>query len=136
VDSFSIAMSLFLIVTASVLLGTALPFALAKVQIDPAHAGSSIQVVMDVFGYRLPLCEVVFRVGCQSHKTTLACVVSPFRRFPIFLDDCLVRTQVCTVLIPLSCGRVFITCATCSAIMDTKPLRMLAAITLPDGKGG
>lgn len=43
-DSVAIAASLLLIVLASVLLGTALPFALVKAGVDPAHAGSSIQV--------------------------------------------------------------------------------------------
>ena len=43
-DSVAIAASLLLIVLASVLLGTALPFALVRAGIDPAHAGSSIQV--------------------------------------------------------------------------------------------
>lgn len=45
-DAAAIAASLFLIVLSSILLGTALPFALAKSGIDPAHAGSSIQVEM------------------------------------------------------------------------------------------
>ena len=40
----AIATSLLLIVLASVLLGTALPFLLVKAGVDPAHAGSSIQV--------------------------------------------------------------------------------------------
>ena len=43
-DSVAIAASLLLIVLASVLLGTALPFGLVKAGVDPAHAGSSIQV--------------------------------------------------------------------------------------------
>ena len=43
-DSAAIATSLLLIVLASVLLGTALPFALVRLKVDPAHAGSSIQV--------------------------------------------------------------------------------------------
>lgn len=43
-DAAAIAASLFLIVLASILLGTALPFALSRVGVDPAHAGSSVQV--------------------------------------------------------------------------------------------
>lgn len=43
-DAAAIAASLFLIVLASILLGTALPFALSRLGVDPAHAGSSIQV--------------------------------------------------------------------------------------------
>ena len=37
-------MSLFLIVMVSVLLGSALPFGFARAGVDPAHAGTSIQV--------------------------------------------------------------------------------------------
>mmetsp|Transcript_3596 Transcript_3596/g.10445 ORF Transcript_3596/g.10445 Transcript_3596/m.10445 type:complete len:282 (-) Transcript_3596:348-1193(-) len=49
-DSVAIGASAFLIVLTSVLLGTLLPFLLARARIDPAHAGSSIQVLMDVLG--------------------------------------------------------------------------------------
>mmetsp|Transcript_8258 Transcript_8258/g.19424 ORF Transcript_8258/g.19424 Transcript_8258/m.19424 type:complete len:265 (-) Transcript_8258:130-924(-) len=50
VDAFAISASLFLIVTSSVVLGTALPLALNKARIDAAHASTSIQVIMDVLG--------------------------------------------------------------------------------------
>lgn len=50
ISSFAISASLFLIVVSSVFTGTALPFALARLGIDPANAGTSIQVVMDVSG--------------------------------------------------------------------------------------
>ncbi len=43
-DSFAISTSLFFIVMTSVLTGTVLPFALAFVGIDPANAGTTIQV--------------------------------------------------------------------------------------------
>ena len=43
-NSCAISLSLFLIVQTSVVLGTGLPFALAKAGIDPANAGTSIQV--------------------------------------------------------------------------------------------
>ena len=43
-DAAAIGASLFLIVLASILLGTALPFVLSRAGLDPAHAGSSIQV--------------------------------------------------------------------------------------------
>jgi hypothetical protein len=44
VNAFAISVSLLAIVFASVLLGTGLPFALARGGVDPAHAGTSIQV--------------------------------------------------------------------------------------------
>ncbi|CAG9463146.1 unnamed protein product [Pedinophyceae sp. YPF-701] len=50
VDAAAISSSLFLIVLASVVLGSTLPFALAKAGLDPIHAGSTIQVIMDVLG--------------------------------------------------------------------------------------
>ncbi len=50
VNAAAISGSLFLIVICSVLLGTALPFALTRVGVDPANAGTSIQVAMDILG--------------------------------------------------------------------------------------
>ncbi|KAK9841203.1 hypothetical protein WJX74_001839 [Apatococcus lobatus] len=49
-NAAAISTSLFLIVMTSVVAGTALPFALAKGGVDPANAGTSIQVIMDVLG--------------------------------------------------------------------------------------
>lgn len=49
-DAIAISLSLFLIVMTSVMLGAGLPFALTKAKIDPANAGTSIQVVMDILG--------------------------------------------------------------------------------------
>jgi len=50
VDALAISASLFLIVTTSVMLGTALPLGLSKLRMDAAHASTSIQVIMDVLG--------------------------------------------------------------------------------------
>ena len=44
-DSVAISASLFCIVMSSVLTGTALPFGLAMMGIDPANAGTSVQVL-------------------------------------------------------------------------------------------
>lgn len=44
VNSCAISLSLFMIVMTSVLTGTMLPFGLAKAGIDPANAGTSVQV--------------------------------------------------------------------------------------------
>lgn len=49
-NASAIAMSLFLIVCTSVVVGTLLPFGLAKAKLDPANAGTSIQVIMDCMG--------------------------------------------------------------------------------------
>jgi len=49
-DATAISVSLFAIVITSVMFGTAMPFALARAGVDPAHAGTTIQVVMDVLG--------------------------------------------------------------------------------------
>lgn len=50
INSLAIAFSLFLIVCTSVIVGTLLPFGLARAGQDPANAGTSIQVLMDVLG--------------------------------------------------------------------------------------
>ncbi|KAK9822238.1 hypothetical protein WJX81_004024 [Elliptochloris bilobata] len=50
VNSFAISASLFCIVMTSVLAGTGLPFVLARAGVDPANAGTSIQVIMDIVG--------------------------------------------------------------------------------------
>jgi len=50
VNAAAISLSLFLIVMTSVVLGTGLPFVLAKAGVDPANAGTSIQVLMDILG--------------------------------------------------------------------------------------
>ena len=50
INSSAIAFSLFLIVCTSVIVGTLLPFGLARAGQDPANAGTSIQVLMDVLG--------------------------------------------------------------------------------------
>ena len=43
-NATAIALSLFAIVLSSTTLGTALPFTLARLGVDPANAGTSIQV--------------------------------------------------------------------------------------------
>lgn len=49
-DSAAIALSVLGIVSTSCMLGGGLPFLLARMGVDPANAGTSIQVVMDVLG--------------------------------------------------------------------------------------
>jgi len=60
-NASAISVSLFLIVMTSVVLGSGLPFALAKLGIDPANAGTSIQVVMDILGVAITCvtCQLV-----------------------------------------------------------------------------
>ena len=50
IDAMAIASALFFIVNASVLTGASLPFLLAWRGVDPAHAGTTVQVVMDIAG--------------------------------------------------------------------------------------
>jgi Mg/Co/Ni transporter MgtE len=50
IDAAAIALALFFIVNASVLTGATLPFILAWRGVDPAHAGTTVQVLMDVLG--------------------------------------------------------------------------------------
>ena len=71
-DSVAIAASLLLIVLASVLLGTALPFALVRAGIDPAHAGSSIQVRdQELVLVRSRVAHVAHVAPCQRIKCLL-----------------------------------------------------------------
>merc|ERR1712232_1151737 len=53
VECLAICLSMFCIVFTSTLLGAALPLILRKLNIDPAHAGATIQVVMDISGVSL-----------------------------------------------------------------------------------
>jgi len=49
-NASAISMSLLCIVFTSVVMGTTLPFGLARMGIDPANAGTTIQVIMDILG--------------------------------------------------------------------------------------
>jgi cation transporter-like permease len=50
VGPFAISTALFAIVTVSTCIGTVLPFLLMRFKQDPANAGTSVQVIMDVSG--------------------------------------------------------------------------------------
>jgi len=60
--AIGISASLFAIVTTSTLCGSLLPFLLAKLGQDPANAGTTVQVVMDVLGVVITcaVCAFVF----------------------------------------------------------------------------
>jgi Mg/Co/Ni transporter MgtE len=62
VNAAAISMALLMIVLTSVVLGSALPFCLSRAGVDPANAGTSIQVVMDIFGVTITCftCDFVF----------------------------------------------------------------------------
>lgn len=62
-NASAISLSLLTIVLVSVILGSGLPFALSKIGVDPANAGTSIQVVMDVLGVAITCvtCDFIFR---------------------------------------------------------------------------
>jgi len=49
-DTVAVTASLFIITFISVALGAALPLLLDKINVDPAHASTTIQVVMDIMG--------------------------------------------------------------------------------------
>ncbi len=57
-----------MIVMTSVMLGTGLPFVLAKAGVDPANAGTSIQVVMDILGVAITCatCQAILVQFAQS----------------------------------------------------------------------
>lgn len=62
VGATGIALSLFFIVTISTMVGTAMPFALAATGQDPANAGTSIQICLDIVGVLVTcvVCTAVF----------------------------------------------------------------------------
>lgn len=70
VNAFAISIALFAIVLSSVILGSGLPFALARMGWDPANAGTSIQVVADVMGVGITC------ITCQYVLGTFAASVS------------------------------------------------------------
>eukprot|EP00742_Colponemidia_sp_Colp-10_P007073 GILJ01007593.1.p1 GENE.GILJ01007593.1~~GILJ01007593.1.p1 ORF type:complete len:208 (+),score=18.00 GILJ01007593.1:162-785(+) len=49
-NALAIMLSLLVIVLVSIIIGTLLPIALWMVNIDPAHSGPTIQVIMDILG--------------------------------------------------------------------------------------
>jgi len=53
VECLAICLSMLVIVFTSTLVGAALPLLLRKLNVDPAHAGATIQVVMDISGVTL-----------------------------------------------------------------------------------
>jgi len=61
-NAFAISLSLFLIVISSTILGTSLPFILYQFGVDPANAGTSIQVIMDILGVSITCitCNFIF----------------------------------------------------------------------------
>ena len=79
VNSCAISLSLFMIVMASVLTGTMLPFGLAKAGIDPANAGTSVQVqllqVWQNFRLSVSLANPVV-IGLQYAELHWLCMIS------------------------------------------------------------
>ena len=49
-EAIAIAVSLYVVVITSIIIGAALPLLLNAASIDPAHASTTIQVIMDISG--------------------------------------------------------------------------------------
>ena len=64
-DAIAISASLLTIVFSSVVIGSLLPFGLHKLRVDPAHAGATIQVIMDLLGVCITctVCYYLLREG-------------------------------------------------------------------------
>lgn len=62
-DAIAISTSLCAIVTSSVVVGALLPLLLHRMQVDPAHAGATIQVIMDLAGVLITcvVCSALLR---------------------------------------------------------------------------
>ena len=68
-DAIAIATSLFLIVISSVVIGTLLPLLLHRLHLDPAHAGATIQVIMDLMGVCIScfVCSILLVEAPDDH---------------------------------------------------------------------
>ena len=55
-DAIAIAACLFVIVFISIIAGACLPICLHRMRLDPAHAGATIQVIMDLLGVLITCC--------------------------------------------------------------------------------
>lgn len=62
-DAIAIAASLLAIVFISIVVGASLPLLLHQLRLDPAHAGATIQVIMDLAGVLITcmVCSVLLR---------------------------------------------------------------------------
>ena len=62
-DAIAIAASLLAIVFISIVVGASLPLLLHRLRLDPAHAGATIQVIMDLAGVCITcmVCSVLLR---------------------------------------------------------------------------
>ena len=74
----AVTICLAAIVLVAAMVGTALPFALGAMDMDPAHAGTVVQVVMDVIGVIVTcaVCEVALRDQHGNNSGTLARALS------------------------------------------------------------
>ena len=63
VSSLAIGVTLYVIVASATITGTLIPLGLNRLGIDPAHAGPTIQVVMDVSGVLLTCVVCSFFFG-------------------------------------------------------------------------
>lgn len=74
----AVTICLAAIVLVAAMVGTALPFALGALDMDPAHAGTVVQVVMDVIGVIVTcaVCEVALRDQQGNNSGALAKALS------------------------------------------------------------
>lgn len=71
-DALAISCSLLAIVFSSVLIGSTLPLMLHRWQLDPAHAGATIQVIMDLMGVCITclVCSIMLKGEPHSISTS------------------------------------------------------------------
>ena len=79
-DAIAISASLVAIVFTSVVIGALLPLLLQRCHVDPAHAGATIQVIMDLLGWPL---RARFAVICCRDA-----VVARMTTGPVFCQIC------------------------------------------------
>ena len=117
----AITASLLMIVVVSIVVGTVLPYAMAKAKLDPAHAGTPPPLLWCFF---LQLQWLISRkLSC--------CAVRGLLRFPVHASHSYYRSlsvrfrqkhSACaagtTIQVVMDVSGVAITCATCSFVMD------------------
>jgi hypothetical protein len=93
-ETIAITTSLFFIVFISIILGAVLPLLMNRVNIDPAHSSTTIQVIMDILGVTITVCKCAV-VDIQF------CLLACYLCLVSFLSMIVKRAEQLTVNYPL-----------------------------------
>jgi hypothetical protein len=79
-ETIAITTSLFFIVFISIIFGAVLPLLMNRVNIDPAHSSTTIQVIMDILGVTITVCKSGI-VGDNHFSLFVCCLCLGFCLF-------------------------------------------------------